>query len=47
MIVDGVCVGYFSCGYDEVPDRDNLRLDRFILLIVSEVSVHQEGESME
>jgi hypothetical protein len=37
---------YFSCYCDQPPDRNNIREERFILLRVSEATVHHGGEGM-
>jgi hypothetical protein len=41
-----VCLFGVFCPCDQKPDRNNLRKERFILLIISEVSLHHGGEGM-
>jgi hypothetical protein len=41
-----VCVSQIFHCFDQIPDRNNLREERFIFLIVSEISVHHGGEGM-
>lgn len=40
---DSICIGYFSCCCDQIPDQSNLQKEEFILTHSVSQSVAEDG----